>query len=97
MKASDLLQAIDADREAHISFLQAFVQAPSPNPPGDTRAAAEVVIKYLRSKGITPQIIAPLQQMPNVVSDFTCANAQGPRLILNGHIDVFPVEDSATD
>lgn len=35
--------------------------------------------------------------MPNVVHDFNCENSIGPRLILNGHIDVFPVGDSAPD
>lgn len=97
MKASDLLQAIESDRDAHISFLQAFVQAPSPNPPGDTRAAVEVIAKHLKAKDITPEIVAPQTHMPNVVHDFTCANPLGPRLILNGHIDVFPVGSSAQD
>lgn len=35
--------------------------------------------------------------MPNVVHDFTCESSNGPRLILNGHIDVFPVGSSAPD
>jgi hypothetical protein len=38
----DLLAAVERDREDIIAFLQRFVQAPSPNPPGDTRAAAGV-------------------------------------------------------
>jgi succinyl-diaminopimelate desuccinylase len=97
MKASDLLQVIDADRSVHVAFLQRFVQAPSPNPPGDTRAAAEVIINYLHAKGISPEIIAPQLHMPNVVHDFACGNPQGPRLIMNGHIDVFPVGESAPD
>ena len=94
MKAGDLIKAIDADRDAHIAFLQAFVQAPSPNPPGDTRAAADVILKYLTERGIDSRVIAPRPQMPNIVSDFVCSNREGPRLILNGHIDVFPVGDS---
>lgn len=97
MKASELLRAIDADGTAHISFLKAFVQAPSPNPPGDTRAAADVIVNYLKTKGITPEIMAPQPSMPNVVHDFACENSHGPRLIMNGHIDVFPVGNSAPD
>ncbi|RDW89546.1 hypothetical protein BP6252_01578 [Coleophoma cylindrospora] len=93
MKAHDLLKAIEADRDAHVAFLQAFTQAPSPNPPGDTIAAADVLITYLRSHGIQPEIIAPQANSPNVVSDFTGAE-EGPRLIMNGHIDVFPVGDA---
>jgi succinyl-diaminopimelate desuccinylase len=73
------------------------VQAPSPNPPGDTRAAAEVIRNFLEAKGIIPEVIAPKEHMPNIVHDFQCADPNGPRLILNGHIDVFPVGDSAPD
>jgi succinyl-diaminopimelate desuccinylase len=97
MKSSDLLQAIDADRGALISFLQAFVQAPSPNPPGDTREAADVITKYLQTKGITPEISALREAMPNVLHDFVCESPHGSRLIMNGHIDVFPVGNSAPD
>ena len=35
--------------------------------------------------------------MLNIVSDFNCGNPSGPRLILNGHIDVFPVGDDHSD
>ena len=90
MKSSDLLQTIDSDRAAHLSFLQAFVQAPSPNPPGDTRAAADVITAYLKTHDITPEIIAPQPHMPNIVHDFTCRDA-------NGYIDVFPIGSSAPD
>lgn len=93
MRAQDLLKAVEADQQSHISFLQAFAQAPSPNPPGDTVAAADVLIRYLRDQGIEPEIISPQANNPNVVSDFTCAE-EGPRLIMNGHIDVFPVGDA---
>ena len=93
MDAKTLLAEIDADNAAHISFLQSFTQAPSPNPPGDTRAAANVIIDYLRSKNIEPEVIAPQPAMPNIVSDMVCGNPDGPRLTMNGHIDVFTVGD----
>ena len=35
-----LLEWIDRDRDKLIDFLSRFVQAKSPNPPGDTRQAA---------------------------------------------------------
>jgi succinyl-diaminopimelate desuccinylase len=82
MNAQELLKSIEADEHSHISFLQRFVQAPSPNPPGDTREAAQVLVDYLKSHGIDPEIIAVEEHMPNVVSDFTCGNASGNRLIM---------------
>jgi succinyl-diaminopimelate desuccinylase len=93
MDARTLPKEIDTDKAAHVSFLQSFTQAPSPNPPGDTRAAADIIVQYLRSKSIEPEIIAPQPSMPNVVSDMVCGDANGPRLTMNGHIDVFPVRD----
>ena len=96
MDSQALLDAITADTEAHISFLQRLTQAPSPNPPGDTRAAATVIQDYLSSRDIPTQIVAPGgEHMPNIVSDFACADNHndGPRLVMNGHMDVFPASD----
>lgn len=109
MNAQALLDEITADSASHITFLQSFVQTPSPNPPGDTREAAAVIQSYLASHGIATQVIAPQAHMPNVVADFTCGRegtsecegggkgegggGGGPRLVLNGHIDVFPAGD----
>lgn len=93
MNAQTLLKLIQADEASHISFLQALTRAPSPNPPGDTRQAADVIVQYLRSHSITPEIIAPQEHMPNICTDVTCGSPNGNRLILNGHIDHFPVGD----
>ena len=41
----DLLALIEADTAKHISLLQALIRAPSPNPPGDTADAVNVVRK----------------------------------------------------
>ena len=90
MDKAELLKAIDSDRSSHIGFLQELVRAPSPNPPGDTQQAAAVVSSYLTRRGVTSSVVAPQAEMPNVVSEFAGLEA-GPRLILNGHIDVFPV------
>ncbi|SFQ33589.1 Acetylornithine deacetylase/Succinyl-diaminopimelate desuccinylase [Variovorax sp. 770b2] len=85
-----MLAALDADQAHHIAFLQEFVRAPSPNPPGDTQLAAKVVLRYLSARGVPASVVAPRADLPNVVSDFEGAHP-GPRLIFNGHMDVFPV------
>jgi succinyl-diaminopimelate desuccinylase len=90
MNKSELLAAIDADRQSHVTFLQEFVRARSPNPPGDTRDAAAVVSSYLAAKGVASMVVAPKAEMPNVVAEF-CGARDGRRLVLNGHMDVFPV------
>ncbi|KAN0114409.1 putative peptidase [Hyaloscypha variabilis] len=94
MDSNALLKLVEADAESHIALLQSFIRAPSPNPPGDTRLAADVLVAYLRSHSISPEIIAPQPTMPNICSTFT-SSKPGPRLILNGHIDVFPASDGS--
>lgn len=93
MTKDDLLAAIERDRESHIAFLQAFIREPSPNPPGDTRQAAGVVTRYLAHRDIDFSIVAPREDLPNVVAEFDGAR-EGRRLVMNGHIDVFPVGDA---
>lgn len=89
-----LLKALDADKQGQIDLLQAFIQAPSPNPPGDTAAAAAVLTNYLSSNGVPFNVIDPRNNnTPNIVSDFEGSLGPGPRVVLNGHIDVFPVGD----
>ncbi|PMD50034.1 putative peptidase [Hyaloscypha bicolor E] len=72
MESRSLLKLVEADAESHISFLQSFIRAASPNPPGDTRLATDVLISYLRSHSVSPEMITPQAHMPNIVSSFTC-------------------------
>lgn len=87
-----LLEWIEEDREKLISFLSGFIQAKSPNPPGDTREAAAYITQFLDENKLPYKIIAPREEIVNIVGSFTCGSA-GKHLILNGHIDVYPVGD----
>ena len=89
-----LLEWIDADRDLLVSFLREFVQVKSPNPPGDTREAAAFVRRFLKAEGLAHRVIAPNEAMPNIVASFD-GGAPGRHLVLNGHIDVFAVEDES--
>ncbi|KAM0714320.1 hypothetical protein Q7P37_010107 [Cladosporium fusiforme] len=99
MSKSGLIQRIEADQAQHISFLQTFIRTPCPNPPGDTREVANLVRGYLKDQGIDTEIIAPKAEAPNVVSVLTSGadgqNDKNHHLILNGHLDHFPVEDAS--
>jgi len=88
-----LLDWIEQDREEIIAFLQDFLRAPSPNPPGDTRDAAAVVTRFLDANGLPWRTVAPVPEWPNIVGSFEGAGA-GRHLVLNGHMDVFPVDES---
>ena len=86
-----LLARIERDRDLLIAFLRDFVRCRSPNPPGDTVQAADFVRRTLRERGIEFEEIAPVADRPNFIATFDTGRP-GPHLVLNGHIDVFPVE-----
>ena len=88
-----LLEWIEADRAEIISFLTEFVATPSPNPPGDTRAAAAHITGFLEAEGLPFETVAPNEVMPNLIGSFDGTAGPGRHLVLNGHIDVFPVGD----
>lgn len=118
MDTARFLAEITADAESHIELLKRFIQAPSPNPPGNTAAAAQVLREYLKEQGVETEIIAPDGvEKPNFVAEFAAGRGRlleggeggdedaddddagegrpdGQRVILNGHLDVFPVDAS---
>ena len=84
-----LLARIAADEAALVRLLGHFVRAASPNPPGDTRAAAAVLARWLDARGVPYRLVGPDPAMPNILASFEGARP-GPHLVLNGHIDTFP-------
>src|SRR5262245_4844136 len=91
-RKKELLDRIEQDRDRLIDFLRGFIRCASPNPPGDTLAAAAHVRALLDAHKVDYRIIAPNQIMPNIVATFDCGKP-GRHLALNGHMDVFPVGD----
>ncbi|KAI1057471.1 hypothetical protein LB505_008989 [Fusarium chuoi] len=90
------LQAIAADEHNQTNFLQRFVQAASPNPPGDTIKATAVIGEYLSSKNVPYEFVdVNGDGKVSVISDFEGGKGPGPRVVLNGHVDVFPVGDGS--
>jgi succinyl-diaminopimelate desuccinylase len=72
--------------------LREFTRIDTSNPPGDTRAGAALVARVLEENGLAFRTVAPKEDNPNLI-----ATAAGPaparHLVLNGHIDVFPIGD----
>ncbi|MFP6730108.1 MAG: M20/M25/M40 family metallo-hydrolase [Alphaproteobacteria bacterium] len=90
-----LLDQVDKDRDMLIEFLCRFIRAKSPNPPGDTREAAAHVTAFLDARGLEYRIIEAHPEMPNIVAAYDCGSP-GKHLVLNGHMDVFPVNENET-
>lgn len=92
----ELLSRLKASEDKSVAFLQALLRTPSPNPPGDTRQATNLILNALREAGVDPTVIAPRADMPNIIARFD-APRPGRHLVLNGHIDTFPAAESEWD
>jgi succinyl-diaminopimelate desuccinylase len=87
-----LVGRIAADEGRLVRFLQEFTRIDTGNPPGDTRAGAAFIRAFLEEARLPSRVIAPQEPMPNLLATTQFARP-GRHLVLNGHIDVFPVGD----
>jgi succinyl-diaminopimelate desuccinylase len=91
----DLLSQIEADQTDIVAFMREFVRQPSPNPPGVTTPAADFVRSFLQEHSLPFREISPAEDRPNFLGSIDFGQGE-KHLVLNGHIDVFPVEDAAS-
>ena len=94
-RAEQQVLALLAERERDVVELtRELVAAPSPNPPGDERKAAEVARQAMTVLGYGKvETIARAENRPNVVGEVEAG--AGRTLILNGHLDTKPPGDEA--
>jgi len=89
-----LLARLGQNRERLTAIAQALIRAPSPNPPGDTKAVARVALDLLRAvPGAEVEEVTAQQPFVNLVARIR-GNAKGRRLIFNGHLDTFPLGET---
>ncbi len=81
------------DPDGPVALAADLVAAASPNPPGDEREVADVLVRTLRDLGIADvQVVGPAPHRRNVVARIP-GRGGGRSLILNGHIDTKPPGD----
>jgi succinyl-diaminopimelate desuccinylase len=85
-----ILKWIDEDQKQLVNFVGRLLRAKSPNPPGDTRDVSREICILLEKMNLPFRVIDPKEEMPNIISTFDF-DSPGRHLILNGHMDVFPV------
>lgn len=86
-----VLKWIEDDKHDILKFMEDLVAARTPNPPGDTRVAMDIVRAHLDRLGLHYTMCNRDETMPNLIASHSFG--EGDRhLVLNGHIDVFPVE-----
>jgi succinyl-diaminopimelate desuccinylase len=76
--------------EGVLALCRALIRVPSENPGGDTRAIADVVSAALDHPAIELRRYEPQAGCVNVVAVLRGA-APGPRVVMNGHLDTYPV------
>jgi acetylornithine deacetylase/succinyl-diaminopimelate desuccinylase-like protein len=94
--APDAVEAAMDDRlDDWIATCCDLISIPSENPPGDTTEVADYLAAFLDERGVPHEVIAPREEMPNVVAQFegTAADGPGRHLTFNGHLDTFPRRD----
>lgn len=92
---NSLLTTIENDRDKLIGFLSDFLKIPTPNPSGDTREACRFVSEFLTREGVDHEVLRCHPEQPNIAANFEASGA-GQHLTLNGHMDVFPVDDESS-
>ncbi len=76
-----------------VDLARELIRAPSPNPPGDERAVAAVVVDAARALGLPPaQRISREAHRPNLLIPLDFGPG-GRHLVLSGHLDTKPVGD----
>lgn len=88
-----LRKRVDASRDQLIDMCRQLLRSPSENPPGDTRAVADVAVRILgEARGAEVERVTAEDPIVNVVARVK-GRKPGRRLVFNGHLDTFPVGD----
>lgn len=84
---NEVLLGIDPDEV--VGLLQALIQQRSDYPPGDCRAAIQVVANKMKQSDVQIETHTKLEQQPNLLATYP-PKAQGRRLMFHAHIDTVP-------
>ena len=84
---------LDARDGEVLELTRELIRTPSPNPPGDERAVADLVTERLRELGIDEITrVGAEETRPNLLARVRGV-APGPTLVLSGHLDTKPAGD----
>jgi len=88
-----LLSFLDARADEVLEFARELIRTPSPNPPGDERAVADLVTSRLADLGITEvERVGKTPERPNLIVRIP-GTGGGPKLMVSGHLDTKPAGD----
>lgn len=96
MRHADVQARFGAIRRAEVvAITQRLIAAASPNPPGETSAVAKVAAQILREviPAVEMEIFDAGEGVMNLVARLR-GNGPGRRIVLNGHLDTYPVNEA---
>ncbi|MGI8462295.1 MAG: M20 family metallopeptidase [Solirubrobacterales bacterium] len=86
------ISAIDAGSELGVQateLLQRLIRFDTTNPPGNERAAQEMLASVLADAGFEYELLGVEHERPNLIARLA-GEAEGPTLCLLGHVDTVP-------
>ncbi len=91
----NLCKPTGAELQKASELLQSLIRVDTSNPPGNERAAIDVLIWELQAAGITPEVVGENSDRPNLVAKIAAApeHRSAPPLVLSCHVDTVPVAD----
>ena len=75
-----------------LELLRAMLRIDTTNPPGNERAAAELLADWLSDRGLEPKLLDSAPGRTNLVCRLDGTGDAGGPLLLNGHLDVVSAE-----
>lgn len=91
---NELVAAALARADAVVALTQSLVRLDTQTPPSDTRAAAALIERRLQAvSGVTLRRYDSEPPVANLVATVS-GGAPGPRLVLNGHLDTYPIGEA---
>ncbi len=74
-----------------LGHFKALIRFKTVNPPGNEKPAAEYLAEVFSKQGLEPEVLDSAENRANVVCRLR-GNGDKPPILLNGHLDVVPVE-----
>ena len=92
--AETLIALAQGRRDTLVAMTRAMVRIDSQTPPSDTGAMARLTADNLRAiEGVDVQVVESVAPVVNVIATLD-GGAPGPRLVLSGHLDTYPIGDT---
>jgi succinyl-diaminopimelate desuccinylase len=90
---STIPSLVEEQAETILGLAADLVAIPSENPPGDVDAVFAYAARRLEEFGFAPERVSPAPGRHNLVATIETGRP-GPHVVLNAHLDTFPVGDA---